>query len=496
MNVKKLVVTNEMIDGREMSGGRAKRAPVRTLGRLETMYHTYHKKGIDMCAQVVHLDCVQCVTLSQVREAMERLQMQHPMLRMFIDEDTEHRFHFVERNSRSVDCSVSYLSTEDLLKEALNKKFLADGPLWRIIIQKTRSIIQENGDVCSGCQISNKDRFLHNFSFALSFHHSLIDGMYLVCLLRDFLEILQNIQLNEEFNSSKDLEQREILPPIEHFLQPVSWRERSIFVPTRSDIKQSMDALTAYERCFFSEIGFLRLKPERTEALRLNMDRTKSFQFLSNCKQQHILVSGAIMAAASIAFAKRLKKSLQPTVKILDIPVDVMVDMRRYTTEPMKDFPIFPGTAAMHLYFLVKVPLQENLDSQTLFWRIAKKCSADMTSALDSSKPLRIMREEVECEIDTVGEGVGKSAHVLCITNLNSVDRIVRPDEHPCFQLKGFTGLSKIGIDNHPVFEILVFSLNDRLHLDTAYCSGYTSGETAANFSWTMIQTIQSTSML
>lgn len=368
MNVKKLVVTNEMIDGREMSGGRAKRAPVRTLGRLETMYHTYHKKGIDMCAQVVHLDCVQCVTLSQVREAMERLQMQHPMLRMFIDEDTEHRFYFVERNSRSVDCSVSYLSTEDLLKEALNKKFLADGPLWRIIIQKTRSIIQENGDVCSGCQIRNKDRFLHNFSFALSFHHSLIDGMYLVCLLRDFLEILQNIQLNEEFNSSKDLEQREILPPIEHFLQPVSWRERSIFVPTRSDIKQSMDALTAYERCFFSEIGFLRSKPERTEALRLNMDRTKSFQFLSNCKQQHILVSGAIMAAASIAFAKRLKKSLQPTVKILDIPVDVMVDMRRYTTEPMKDFPIFPGTAAMHLYFLVKVPLQENLDSQTLFF--------------------------------------------------------------------------------------------------------------------------------
>lgn len=49
MNVKKVVVTNEMIDGREMSGGRAKRAPVRTLGRLETMYHTYYKKGIDIC---------------------------------------------------------------------------------------------------------------------------------------------------------------------------------------------------------------------------------------------------------------------------------------------------------------------------------------------------------------------------------------------------------------------------------------------------------------
>lgn len=222
MDVKKLVFTNKIIDGREMSGVSAKCSPVRTLGRLETMYHMYYKRGIDMCVQMVHLDCLQCVTLSQVREAMELLQMQHPMLRMFIDEDTENRFHFVERNSRSVDCSVSYLSTEDLLKEAVNKKFLADGPLWRIIIQRTRSMLQENCDVCSGCQTRNKDRFLHNFSFALSFHHSLIDGVYLICLLRDFLEILHNIQLNEKFNSIKDLQQKEILPPIEHFLQPVS----------------------------------------------------------------------------------------------------------------------------------------------------------------------------------------------------------------------------------------------------------------------------------
>lgn len=496
MDVKELVFTNEIRDGREMSGVSAKCSPVRTLGRLETMYHMYYKRGIDTCVQMVHLDCVQCVTLSQVREAMERLQMHHPMLRMFIDEDTENRFHFFERNSRSVDCSVSCLPTEDLLKESINKKFLADGPLWRIIIQKTRSMLQENGDVCSGCQTRNKGRFLHYFSFALSFHHSLIDGVYLICLLRDFLEILNNIQLNEEFNSIKDLQQKEILPPIEHFLQPVPRRESPVFVPARSAIEQSMDALTAYEQCFFSEIEFLRSKPEGTEAVRLNMDRTKSFQFLLNCKQKHILVSGAVMAAASIAFAKQLKKSLPPTVKILDIPIDVMVDMRRYTTKPLKDFPIFPGTAAIHMDFFVKVPLQENLDSQTLFWRIAKKCSVDMTSALDSSKPARIMKEEVESEINTVGEGVGKSPHVLCITNLNSVDRIVRPDKHPRFQLKRFTGLTNIGIDNHPIFEILVFSLMDRLHFETAYCSGYTSSETAANFSWTMNQTIQSTSML
>lgn len=49
MNVKKLVVINEMIDSREMSGGRVKCVLVCILGRLEIMYYMYYKKGIDMC---------------------------------------------------------------------------------------------------------------------------------------------------------------------------------------------------------------------------------------------------------------------------------------------------------------------------------------------------------------------------------------------------------------------------------------------------------------
>lgn len=58
MNVKKLVVINEMIDGREMSGGRVKCVLVCILGRLEIMYYMYYKKGIDICVQVVYFDCV------------------------------------------------------------------------------------------------------------------------------------------------------------------------------------------------------------------------------------------------------------------------------------------------------------------------------------------------------------------------------------------------------------------------------------------------------
>lgn len=56
------------------------------------------------------------------------------MLGMFIDEDMEYCFYFVERNFCSVDCSVLYLLIEDFLKEVFNKKFLVDGFLWRIII--------------------------------------------------------------------------------------------------------------------------------------------------------------------------------------------------------------------------------------------------------------------------------------------------------------------------------------------------------------------------
>lgn len=60
-----------------------------------------------------------------------------------------------------------------------------------------------------------------------------------------------------------------------------------------------------------------------------------------------------------------------------------------------------------------------------LFWRIVKKCFVDMISVLDFLKFFRIMREEVECEINIVGEGVGKFLYVLCIINFNIVDCIV-----------------------------------------------------------------------
>lgn len=477
----------------DMSRNGIRGVHIRELGRLETMYHTYYQQGMDVCVQMARLQCTQCVTLTEVHRAIKILCCNHPVLRMFIQEEENNRFHFVEMNPLKTNCTVSYLSTEDLLQNEVCKEFPSDGPLWRITVQRTESDFHRKDSLCHTCQSPNNDNFLHTFSFAFSFHHSLVDGMYLSCVLSDFIKFLDMVQLKDTL-LLKCTDKKQMLPAFEQCLVPLAVKDKQTLVPVRCETETSLDALTEYKRFFQNEIVPLRLKPTKTKAVRLSMDETKTSQFLSDCKKQHILVSGAITAAACIAFAKQVATHTPPKAKILLIPVDIMVDMRRYLTQTFRDL---PGTAAIHLPFLVRIPLQENLHSGTLFWEIAKRCSKELSDAIHSTKPVNYLREEVENEIQSVKEeGLGKSPYVLCISNLTNVDSIVRPEQKPRFQLMGYPALSSVGIHNSPIFEIVLFSLMNQLHIHTFYCCQYTSDETASRFSWEMTKTFNRSSKL
>jgi hypothetical protein len=465
--------------------------PARPLGRLETMYYLYYKHDIDYSVQMVRLRCVQCVQLSEVRKAMKMLQLQHPALRMFITERKDPlQFHFVEMNPLKIDCKESYLSTENLLQEELNTKFDSSGPLWRITVQRLQNDVQKNGDDCSKCR--KRDGFQHQFSFALSFHHSLVDGVYMLKLLADFVELLDEVQKNEI--SMSGIHSRNFPSPIEHYLPAILCTDKAVAIPKLCTT--SLEALAAYNQCFLHEINRLRSNPVQAMAMRTKLVQTKTQQFFSQCKLQGILVSGAIVAASCIAFAKQVELAFGSQVKELQIPVEVMVDMRRYATS-VKDFTLYPGTAAIHLPFLIKIPLHEHLDSKELFWQIARKSSDDLYQAIHSTKPITFMKEEVENEINSINEDVvGKSPYVLCISNVSTFDNIVRPRLRSRFQLKGAPNLSLIGIDNHPIFQIVGFSVVGELHFLISYCNRYTSRETASRFSWNVTKTIQNVNML
>jgi hypothetical protein len=466
---------------------------VRTLGRLETLYHMYYKHDTGNYVQMVQLRCVQRVRLSEVSKAMEYLYLQHPLLRMFIRETKRPaNLQYVEMNPLKIDCRVSLLPADILLQEEFNTKFNPNGPLWRITVQNLHNAAQENDDTCT-CVGSQKhsNAFRHEFSFAVTFHHSLVDGVYLMYLIADFVELLDKIQRNQ--TKTGDIQRRNMPSPLEQYVHPILWTGKSVITPSLSTSVTSLQALTAYKQCFSQEIDRLRSNPVQANSMATKLERKKTKQFLSDCKLQGILVSGAIGAASCIAFTKQLKLELYSQVKVLEIPVEIMVDMRRYASS-VEDYAMFPGAAAMHLPFLVEIPLCEKLDSKELFWQIARKISDDLSNAIQSTEAIKFMVDEVKRTINSkIEDGVGKSPYVITIANLYNVDNIVRAEQKPRFQLGGFQVLTQIDIDHHPIFEVHGFTLSGEFHFNVSYCGRYTSKETADRFSLDMTQVIQST---
>lgn len=456
----------------------------RTLGPLETMYHVYYIRGVDIYAQMATLMCEKFVTKAEVTEAMVCLLKRHPMLRMTIKEtDKEYaEFKFVEMNPVKLDIQVSSsCDKETLLHDESCKSFaVKDGPLWRLtIVRNTNG--EPIGPRANG----------HEFSFVFCFHHSLADGIYLRTLFADFIEFLDMVQ--RETIDASSVKEIEILPAIEYLLPLLNPNRRVVSLDCNSgDPSKFIDALPAYEAHFYDEIEQLRNQKQSTKSIRSHLQSTKSKKFLLQCKQNSVTVTGACIAASCIAFGQLIKSSIADDVKVLMIPVEIMVNMRRYTQQNSL-YQAYPGVAAVHLPLTVKLPLVEN--PQEHFWYLAKQCTDDINNKIISGYPLEYMSTEVAQEIHST-PNTGKSPYVLCITNMSTVDGIVKPNQRARFQLKEFPAMTQIGIDDMPIFYVGILSMAQELHLDIGHCQRYTSQSTAAKFSWNVMSMLQNYSNL
>lgn len=456
----------------------------RKLGPLETMYHVFYTRGVDIYAQMATLMCKKPVTLEEVSEAMVCLLKRHPMLRMTIKETEEEYpdFKFVEMNPVKLDIRISRNhDKETLLHEESCKSFaVKDGPLWRLTIVDNKAEYP-----------ANSSRHDYEFSFVFCFHHSLADGIYLRTLFSDFIEFLDMVQ-RDTINSSS-VKEIEMLPAIESLLPLLSPSRRVISSECSSeDSSKVIDALYAYEAHFYSEIQKLKNRHQSTKSIRSHLQPTKSKNFLFQCKQNHVTVTGACIAASCISFGQLIKASISSDIKVLNIPVEIMVNMRRYTQHNSM-YQAYPGVAAVHLPLTVKLPLSENL--QEHFWYLAKQCTDDINNMLISGYPLEYMSTEVVHEINSKPQ-TGKSPYVLCITNMSSVDGIVKPKQRSRFHLKEFPAMTQIGIDDMPIFYVGILSMAQELHLDIGHCQRYTSQSTAAKFSWNIVSMLQNFSNL
>lgn len=450
----------------------------RKLGPLETMYHVYYTRGVDIYAQMATLLCESPVRKEEVSEAMVCLLKRHPMLRMTIKETGEEYpdFKFVEMNPVKLDIQVSpSADKEALLHEESCKSFsLKEGPLWRLTIVADKA--------SAGAR---RGLMPHEFSFVFCFHHSLADGIYLRTLFADFIEYLDMVQ-RKTINSSS-VKEIELLPAIEFLLPLLNPNRRLVSLDCNNeDSSKAIDALQAYEAHFSEEITQLRNQQQSTKSIRSHLQSNNSRTFLLQCKQNSVTVTGACIAASCIAFGQLIRSSISSDVRVLLIPVEIMVNMRRYTQKDSM-YQAYPGVAAVHLPLTVKLPLLENL--QEHFWYLAKQCTDDINNMLISGYPLEYMSTEVAQEINSLPQ-TGKSPYVLCITNMSTVDGIVKPKQRSRFQLKEFPAMTQIGIDDMPIFYVGILTMAQELHLDIGHCQRYTSQTTAAKFSWNVFSTL------
>ncbi|OWF41248.1 uncharacterized protein LOC110462780 [Mizuhopecten yessoensis] len=470
----------------------------RPLGPLETMYHLYHQRGMDLIVQLMSLKTNVPVTQLIVRQALVFLMKKHPILRMCIKRsDRDHvQYNFLEMDKCAMDLRVTENTNhEEILAEALLLSFdYESGPLWRMVF------VEPDVKLCAHLPNSNLN---HSLVFAFSCHHAIADGIYLQKIYMDFIEMIHLIQ-NGRFNALSSMKKSLFLPPIEKILPvifPYGREERrhrlrrhsELFRSTETDPNMSktrsfggkaIEALDVYHKRFHSEIANLSsAKRQSTGVIRFSFTEGHSRTFLLSNKENHVTVTSSCVTAACLSLARLLEPNIPDDVDYLAVPVEIMVNLRRYVTDQTM-FENYPGCAAIHIPLTISVPLRctHNVSS-TIFWNLSQQCSEKISDIVSSGKPIEIMKEEAENELNAQPVK-GKSPFVICLTNLSRVDDMVKPELKKNFRLASFPSLTRIAVDDMPIFFINVFTLNKELNVNVGYCASYTSRQTATRYSW------------
>ncbi|KAJ8320885.1 hypothetical protein KUTeg_002472 [Tegillarca granosa] len=462
----------------------------RPMGSLETMYHKYHKRGIDIYAQIIHLRMLHPINLQQTREALECLVKRHPLLRMTIKElksGSSQNFKFEEMDPFILDLREIYADDlEKVLAYELNNPLNCnDGPLWRF------TVIYSNN---SGRKFLGK--LNHNFTFMFKCHHSLADGIYLHQLYSDFIEYVDLIQRG--YQIKQQIKELTVLPAIENLI-PFMYapKARDQILATRNTLGQRKDnlkdALSAYNNRFSGEISNFSKKEISTKVVRMSINMNATARFLLSCKYHKVSVSGACIAAACTSMLDLVRSSLSEKVDCISIPVEIMVDLRRYMIDKTL-FDSYPGVAAIHIPLDVTMNLDINYQEEKSFWTFAKQISMNIETLISTGKPLEVMAEESRSCDDQ--NNTGKSPYVICFTNLSSVDKVLKTSLKDRFKIERFPGITKVTIDDMPIFFIGAFTLNKMFNIGVEYCTNYTSENTAAHFSWKLLSHLQHASKL
>ncbi|XP_052082249.1 uncharacterized protein LOC127719919 isoform X1 [Mytilus californianus] len=448
----------------------------RTLGLLETMYHTYTCREIDVCPVYFKMSTKHPVTRHHVKEALFTLVDEFAALRLTIVQTGRHSYKFVERKRMPVSIHEKYTNTNETIlnQERLHKFDFSRGPLWKFTWLKNPTKHGENA-------------LQYPFHFFFIFHHAISDFHQIHTIVQS---LTRNILHSQRVLPTAPIYKRHLCPSIEHVIPLDFVRKVS---QTNDSTKWPTCAIDTYNAAFNSEIAELQKRNLSTAICPVQLNETDSRSFFRQCKHHNVKITSAIVAAMTVSFTQLIQTALPPSSSRFVVPVEIMVDLTRYIVDD-RIKQSFGSVGAIHLPFLVEMNLLD-LKSKGNFWSIAQQCQTRLDQSLATGEPMKVLLRDVPSEIHNEPE-IGKSPFVLSISNMGSLDDIIPETCKHEIQLEDFIPWTNVTVDDMPVFCTGFLTFNGSLKMVAGYCNSYTSKQTTDLFTSSLRQLLINCSKL
>lgn len=459
----------------------------RKLGALETLAQNYHSRGLDITSQLFHVVSNKLVTPCDLKTALDCLRKRHPLLRACIAKVVENgipTFHFKEMKRPNVDFSIIDRGDwENVIDEEISQQFdVEEGPLWRCRLLRNR-----------GSSIPINGIYKHSTVIAMTWHHSIFDGIYLQTVFADLTMFLDEVQCKRRCGA--ETEELPVHMPIERMLlktlgigasggkKPIAQLQRAISI-TGQLKPNSRLALEAYTETHACEIAQLSLNEPVPKTIQLELSQAQTEKFVQLCKHHGVSVTGAIVAACCLSFQDILGKRESDHDNDITIPFEFLANIRPYLSLfGNTDGSTYAGLAAIHVPSSLTVCSSMEKPNENVLWQHADTSTRGIRETVQSDTPMKVVENTINEQLNgfsTISKG--KSQYVLCISNVGKTNNFIGEEQQESFKVHDMMGATSILNDDMPIFMVVFITLNGRLKGYVSYCGNFTSFETASRF--------------
>ncbi|MHA1200734.1 MAG: condensation domain-containing protein [Candidatus Heimdallarchaeaceae archaeon] len=366
---------------------------------------------------------------NELREAFEKVQIRHPLLKVRIESDTEGKLWLTSENVGHIPIEFQDFlgeeNTKEVVLEHLNKSFDLNNeelPLFRVSYMSST----ERSDL------------------VLCSQHVISDGLSMAILVRDLVQIISHPEEEIEVLDAPIID-KDIFPPkIRKMLPKTALRARFVLN-------------------FFKFIRFVRYisgrgskeiiapsgyEEDDLQLISWSLSENQTETFLKICKQHKVTVHCAICSA------------FLPHITVINNPVNLR---GRLNLEVGESFGLFAGGSVIKMRYRNSQSYWKNAMryQRKLLWNLRDKKVFGIHKTVHNNVPLSLMEELGPVLIDVIGR-----QEAFAVTNLGSLDRMGLILDSDRFTIESFYGALSFAVG---AIIVLVYTMRNRMHFQFHY---------------------------